>query len=97
MLEKKDLKEGKTYELIYERYSVIARCYDINKLTGVWSIETGHSTTGFAVNGSFYPKGYKEATHEHTMWLDACIKADKYIPLEDINFNEKVELNYEIY
>jgi len=39
------------------------------------------------------------ATPEETYWLDKCISANKFISKEEAlkDFNNKIELNYEIY
>jgi len=48
----------------------------------------------FRIKGSFSKFKYKRlATQEEKNWLDACIQAEKFIPLDEVNQS----INYEIY
>jgi len=55
----------------------------------------GYSLTSFGKNGGNFHSAaeYILATKEEADWLRECIKADRFIPLEEIN---KKEYNYEV-
>ena len=91
-MKKKDIKKG---DYIYERWDS-GREF-INLITShseeisIW-MEIGKS---FTTNGKSIISGerVRYATSEEISWLDACIKANKYIPFKEIN----IEPQYEIY
>jgi len=105
-MKKEDLEIGKVYWVKY--YNNMNNCWllqplgtSTNKIKGFYIGDVNNNKKNcFGENNLGNYSNIQEcrlATQQEVAHLNACIAANKYIPLEDINFNEKVELNYEIY
>jgi hypothetical protein len=92
-MKKEDIKKG---DYIYEYFND-GREF-INIITNHYNhvniyLEKGKNFNPCGTLKIHFNKNTRYATPEEISWLDACIKANKYIPFEEIN----IEPIYEIY
>ena len=76
---------------IYRFSDYIVKVKSDGLLNGCYNIQNRRS---FHVQG-YFSSNFKQslASEEEKQWLEACIKANKFIPLKDV----QMSINYEIY
>jgi hypothetical protein len=93
-MKKEDLIEGEIYYYnMLGEYDTIVR-YGKNKHYRI-NIHVGYNHWDRVDTYDFDTGLIRKATHEETQWFEACEKAGKFIPRDEVNISSQVI--YEIY